>query len=164
VIVRPARWPDDADAVRALLREYAQDPNHAEGLCFQRFDEELAGLPGPYDEPAGCFLVAEDGGELVACVALRPVGTTGDGELKRLFVRPHARRYGLGRTLSRRIVTEAKRRGYHRLCLDTLPHMTDAIRLYRGMGFTEIPPYLPSPTPDAICLAYDLDQIPTPPG
>ena len=80
MIVRPARWPDDADAVRALLREYGADEAHAAGLCFQRFEEELADLPGKYSEPAGCFLVAEEGGELVGCVALRPV-SGGDAEM-----------------------------------------------------------------------------------
>jgi ribosomal protein S18 acetylase RimI-like enzyme len=161
MIVRPARWPDEADAVRVLLREYGADEAHAAGLCFQRFDDELAGLPGKYAEPDGCFLLADDNGELVGCVALRKV-TDQDAEMKRLYVRPAARGTGAGQVLAERVIAEARARGYRRLCLDTLPHMTAAIRLYRRLGFVDVPPYLPEPTPGATCLGLNLSTATTP--
>ena len=120
----------------ALLREYEADTGTS--LCFQNFAAELAGLPGDYAAPKGTMILARDpaGVELVGCVALRPVpGSPELCEMKRLYVRPVARGSGLGRTLALAAMAEARRIGYDRMCLDTLPGMTAAQALYRHLGF-----------------------------
>ena len=145
--------PADLDALRVLLREYAE--SLGTHICFQTFDRELADLPGPYAPPAGRLLVARDGDGLVGSVALRPLSPS-NGELKRLYVRPAARGTGLGRRLAGRVIEEAAAIGYSRLFLDTLPSMTEAAGLYRSLGFQPVAPYLPNPVPGAVCMALDL--------
>jgi len=120
----------------ALLREYEVDTGTS--LCFQNFAAELAALPGDYAPPKGAMILAREpaGEELVGCVALRPVpGSPALCEMKRLYVRPVARGSGLGRTLALAAMAEARRIGYDRMCLDTLPGMTAAQALYRRLGF-----------------------------
>ena len=116
--------------------------------CFQGFDRELHSLPGAYGPPRGSLLVAPD----LGCVALRPVdGST--AELKRLYVRPRGRGRRLGWTLASAAIAKAGRLGYRRVVLDTLPgQMAAAVSLYRSLGFRETAPYLPEPTPGALCL------------
>ena len=72
-------------------------------------------------------------------VAMRQRGA-GRVEMKRLFVRPAARGTGLGRQLAEAIIAEARRSGYREMCLDTLPSMGDAQRLYERLGFHDVAP------------------------
>lgn len=124
-------------AIIALLREY--EATLGISLCFQNIDAEIAALPQPYAPPHGAFLLARrpPSPELVACVALRAVpDAPGLCEMKRLFVRPHAQGFGLGRRLALAIMAEARRIGYARICLDTLPTLKAAQALYLSLGFT----------------------------
>lgn len=126
----------DRERIVALLREY--EAGIGISLCFQSFEDELAGLPGDYAPPGGVMLLARPAGteDLVGFVAVRPVpGSPELCEMKRLFVRSAGRGSGLGRKLALAAIAEARRLGYARICLDTLPSMTAAQALYRGLGF-----------------------------
>jgi ribosomal protein S18 acetylase RimI-like enzyme len=128
----------DRAQIVALLREY--EAGLGVSLCFQGFEAELAGLPGDYAPPHGCLLLVRDASDrrFVGMVALRPVRNfTGLCEMKRLYVRAGARGSGLGRRLALAILKEAGRLGYRRMCLDTLPDMTEAQALYRSLGFRQ---------------------------
>jgi ribosomal protein S18 acetylase RimI-like enzyme len=151
--IRPAALPSDVSVVRALFREYADSLGI--DLGFQDFEAELASLPGKYAPPRGRLLLAWSAGEAAGCVALRPI----DGErceMKRLYVRPRARARHLGRELAERICAEARDAGYRRMCLDTLPSMSEALRLYARLGFLPIEPYVFNPIEGAIFLGREL--------
>ncbi len=151
--IRPAELPRDLPVVQRLFREYQQGLGI--DLCFQDFENELATLPGRYAPPGGRLLLAWDGAEAVGCVALRP--TAGDAcEMKRLYVTPGVRGRQLGRHLAERICDEARAAGYRRICLDTLPSMTAAVRLYTALGFAPIEPYVFNPVDGAIFLGREL--------
>lgn len=143
----------DLDTVRVLLREYAAALGFS--LDFQDFDRELAGLPGAYAPPAGALLLARDAGEAAGCVALRPIAP-GTCEMKRLYVRPACRGRGVGALLAGAILTEARRRGYQRMRLDTVPGMEAAQALYERLGFRDIAPYTDNPVPGTRFLELEL--------
>jgi ribosomal protein S18 acetylase RimI-like enzyme len=136
----------DFDAARELLREYAAALGF--DLCFQGFEEELAGLEVQYARPGGALLLACDGSTLVGCVGLRRF-EPGIGEMKRLYVRPQYRGRSIGRALAEAAVAEARALGYGAVRLDTVPWMTEAIALYELLGFRDVAPYRPNPIPGA---------------
>jgi GNAT superfamily N-acetyltransferase len=125
-------------------------------LCFQNFEQELAGLPGHYAPPDGRLLLAEYEGQLAGCVALH-AWEPGICEMKRLYLRPSFRGKGLGRVLAEAIITEARNIGYQRMRLDTIePIMKDAVEMYRKLGFREIAPYRPNPIAGAMYMELQL--------
>ena len=152
ITVSPAS-SDDLAVVRELFNEYAA--GLGVDLCFQGFERELAELPGDYAPPGGRLLLAWAEGGPIGCAALRPLGD-GTCEMKRLYVRPAARGTGLGRRLATTVIGEARRIGYDRMRLDTLPSMSEAIALYRSLGFSEIAPYRANPIPGALFLELAL--------
>ncbi len=149
----PARIAD----ARTIFREYAQSLDI--DLCFQNFEAELAALPGEYAPPSGQLLLALVDGELAGCGALRslPESDPADAcEMKRLFVRPAFRRFGLGRMLAAQLLDDARQIGYSAMLLDTLDEMEAARELYASLGFEEVAPYYFNPIPGAHYLKADL--------
>ena len=138
-----------------LFQEYAASLGFS--LCFQGFEQELAGLPGDYVPPRGRLLLARSGGNLAGCVALHPL-EPGVCEMKRLYVRPQFRGQGLGKALLNTVLAEARAIGYRSMRLDTVePIMQDAVRLYRAYGFREVAPYRANPIVGALYMERPLD-------
>lgn len=144
-----AEWRD----ARRLIEAYAAWLDL--DLSFQDFAHELEHLPQEYGPPAGAFLLARDGVVPIGCVGLRRFSERA-GEVKRLYVVPHARGCGVGRALAERIVATARQLGYARLLLDTLRSMSEAQALYMSLGFRPTAPYRYNPIPDTVFLELTI--------
>ena len=146
--------PAQVAQARELFLEYEQSLGVK--LCFQNFEQELAGLPGHYAPPHGRLLLAEYNGQLAGCVALHQ-WEPGVCEMKRLYLRPSFRGKGLGRVIAETIIAEARNIGYQHMRLDTIePIMKDAVEMYRKLGFREIAPYRPNPIAGAMYMELQL--------
>jgi len=176
-----AETPEEIEEVRRLLREY--EASLGVSLCFQDFERELAELPGEYAPPGGRLLLCSAGvspavagasrsrtrgqdahataGETpalhqaVGCVALRRIDDE-SCEMKRLYLRPGFRGRGAGRVLAVAIIGEARRIGYKKMRLDTLPSMREAMALYETLGFKRIEPYRYNPIEGAVFAELEL--------
>ncbi|MDI1241407.1 MAG: GNAT family N-acetyltransferase [bacterium] len=138
-----AETSEEIEAIRVLFSEY--EAWLGMSLCFQSFEEEIAGLPGKYAPPEGRLYLARLAGEMAGCIALRPL-EGGICEMKRLFLREAARGQGAGGALIKKIIDDAKEIGYMKMRLDTYPpKMGKAVSLYETHGFYSIPPYYHHP-------------------
>src|SRR6185436_9284024 len=102
----------DIDDVKQLFGEYAQapgrEPEFPGYLAAQRFDLEVAGLPGAYAPPGGGLLIARVNGRAAGCVAFKALEPPTICEMKRLYLRPDFRGMGMGEKLGRAVMDAAR--------------------------------------------------------
>jgi putative acetyltransferase len=148
--------PGDSENI-ASIHELFVEYQQALGidLCFQDFAVELSNLPGKYAPPSGELLLILLNGQPVACGAMRELAD-GICELKRIYVRPTARRMGIARSISVRLIESAKDRGYRAMRLDTLKRLVGATELYEDLGFGYIEPYNHAPEVDIVYMEKAL--------
>lgn len=150
------------DVVQRLLRLSAVtlgpvDPTSAVARdCLATYAAEISQrFPEGYDEgdlvkpaeitrPRGVMLIANENGTALACGAVRTL-ESGVGELRHMWVRKDARRMGLGRRLLIKLESHAQDLGFHTLRLGTHEVLTEAVAMYRTLGYEEIPPYRDDP-------------------
>ncbi|OAH42800.1 acetyltransferase [Sphingobium yanoikuyae] len=152
-IIRHAIFPDDTASVLSIWREFIA--NSPVNLDYQGNDAEFVNLPGKYAAPEGCVLLAERDGEIQGCIALR--GVSSDiCEMKRLYVRPHARGGQVGSKLVERLIAEARSIGYREMRLDVQQKSGSARKLYAAFNFVAAEPVSFNPVPGASFLGLQL--------
>lgn len=151
---------DSPAEVLALFSEYTDmlvrlDPAFQLYLDIQHYEDEVRDLTAKYGLPDGRLYLVRVDGRAAGCAALRRL----DGErceMKRLYVRPAYRGRRLASRLVARLLEDARAIGYRRMLLDTLPCLEDAVRMYRKLGFQDIPCYNDSPMDTTIFLGLEL--------
>lgn len=115
--IRVANNPTTLDAARAFVRAHLAF--HSVGPAdIQRVVDFL---PSPYTPPTGELWVAYDGDDPLGCAAFQTIAAD-TAELKRVFVRPEARRRGVARALMVHAIETIRDRGYARVRLGTQPN------------------------------------------
>lgn len=139
--VKRVTHPDDIRRCHELFLEYGEWVTQclrdkykialdASPLHERFLKDEVPQLLGP----RGGLYMATQGGVIAGVGALRPAGDS-VAEVRRMYVRPESRSFGLGRALLSRIVADAHALGYGRVRLQTLAFMHEARRLYETTGF-----------------------------
>jgi DNA-binding MarR family transcriptional regulator len=132
----------------------AVDPEHPDARrCLAAYFAELdARSDGAFDpatsRPAhpDLLLLAYRGEEPVGCGGVTHHGDW--SEVKRVWVAPGARGLGLARRLMVALEADAAREGAAVVRLDTSRHLTEAMTLYRSLGYREVPAFNDEPFAD----------------
>jgi len=102
------------------------------------------------------FIVLLVEGTPTGCVGLQPI-SPGLGEIKRMYVEPGSRGWGLSRLLLASVESQALAQGLTTLRLETGTHQHEAIALYTRHGYLPIPAYPPfDHEPASLCFAKEL--------
>ncbi len=106
---------------------------------FERYIEraladEIDRISAYYGERRGGFWVAVAGDEVVGTFGLEPASDEAM-ELRRMYVKPSARRRGIARQMLQFAEHECRRRAVVRLELSTAEIQTAALALYRTAGY-----------------------------
>lgn len=151
--IQTAKSRRQFEQARLLFKEYAA--SLGVDLGFQNFDDELESLETIYSPPTGALLLALRERQTAGCVGVRGLNAKAC-EMKRLYVKPEFQNLQIGRRLTIAVIEKARRLGYEKMRLDTLPSMTSAQNLYRSLGFKEIGAYRYNPDPNTLFMELDL--------
>jgi GNAT superfamily N-acetyltransferase len=123
----------DAPAARELFAEYT-------ALVRERIpgfepSEEIFATEDAFRGPGAAWIVLYENGAPIGCGGLRTL-SPGVGEIKRMFVREHARGRGHGRRLLLELEALARADGHRRIRLLSTGVLSEALELYRSAGYT----------------------------
>jgi putative acetyltransferase len=140
----------ELETARHLFKEYSEELGV--DLCFQSFEEELKDPLKKYGPPQGSLILAYWNDLPVGTVALQALEEPGCCEMKRLYVQPAYRKYGIGEALVKAILVDARQLGYTNMKLDTLERLKAAITLYLKYGFSITTAYYHNPLPEVVYM------------
>jgi ribosomal protein S18 acetylase RimI-like enzyme len=132
--------------VRHCLGKYFAELDRRFSSGFDPVDS-LPADPDDMRAPQGLFLVATLGDEPVGCGAIKFHGDQ-PTELKRMWVSPTVRGLGIGRRLLAELERRAAERPSPIIRLETNRALTEAIALYRSVGYREVDPFNNEPYAD----------------
>lgn len=156
----------DLEAVRELCRAFRQSQFDRYADQFERinnyygeeaFEQTLTQLSELHAPPKGLILLARIKGEPAGCVMYAPLDTK-TCLMKRMFVAPQFRGFGVARALAKALLDGARLSGYAAMRLDTGPRQTEAVALYESLGFTHCEPQNDDGPywPDKVYMICDL--------
>src|SRR6476620_4730295 len=129
-----AERPDSADAMLLISELEAHlDPLYPRTSRHGYSVEKLM-------QQAVAFFVTRHDGVLAGCGGIELFGNE-YGEIKRMYVRPQFRGLGLARLMLDHLAAHAREHKVNLLRLETGIHQKEAIALYEGVGFPQIPPF-----------------------
>ena len=76
--------------------------------------------------------------------------------MKRLYVKPEFRAFGIGAKLVEQILVDATALSYNKMVLDTLERLQPAIKLYHQFGFINTSAYYANPLPGVVYMKKEL--------
>jgi len=124
-----------ADIIRNSLLEFgAAKP----GTVY--FDKSTDHLSDVFMKNRSAYFVIEVNNEIAAGAGIFPTeGLPEDTcELVKIYVAKKYRRNGYGQTLLEKCIEEARKKGYEKMYLESMPELTNAISMYEKNGFKKI--------------------------
>lgn len=128
---------DDLPAVVALLADDTLGRERETGSVDDSYRRAFAAIDA---DPRSLIVVAEDAGEIVACVQVTYISYLSRHgaercQLEGIRVRADRRGSGLGRALLGHVIEQARVRGCSLVQLTSDKARVDALRFYRSLGF-----------------------------
>ena len=130
--IQPSDNPYLSKIIKDTLTEFGA--NHPGTVYYDPTTDALYEL---FQTKGAGYFVAELDGQIVGGVGIYPTEGLPDDtcELVKMYLLPHARGTGLGRTLIEKSLDFAKETGYKQVYLESMPELQQALKVYAKFGF-----------------------------
>lgn len=157
VNIRPIQQKDNAAIERIIKKTLEEHDAVKPGTVY--FDPQTAYLYEYYlDMKLGKYFIIEIDGKIIGGSGFGPVAGHPDTcELQKIYFLPKGRGIGLGYKMIRFCMEEARKMGYTKMYLESMPELKAGVKLYENLGFE----YLDGPLGDTGHNSCDLWMIST---
>lgn len=136
--IRPINSNDNphiAAVIRTVLTEHGVNKP---GTVFT--DPTTDKLYELFNKSGSKYFVAEENGKIIGGCGIYPTEGLENGciELVKLYLLKPYRKQGIGKNLMETSIQAALEMGYKQLYLETMPQLSNAVELYKSLGFVEI--------------------------
>ena len=138
MVIRKIAAEDNA-AMAAIIRNSLTEFNAAKpGTVY--FDETKDRLSDLFQQKKDAYFVIEEDGEIAGGAGIFPTKGLDENtcELVKMYISRKFRRNGYGQTLLEKCIEEAKKEGYEKMYLESMPELKNALSMYEKNGFRYI--------------------------
>ncbi len=132
--------PADNGLLASIIRSSLEDFGAVKkGTVY--YDESTDHLHSVFQTNRSAYFVVEIDGIVCGGCGIFPTdGLPKDTcELVKMYLSSEVRGKGLGKILLQKCMDHAKEIGFHKMYIETMPELTNAIAMYKKYGFTFIP-------------------------
>jgi putative acetyltransferase len=131
---------DDNSALAVIIRNSLKEFN-ADKPGTVYFDETTDHLSDVFKIKRSAYYVVEINGEIAGGGGFYPTDGLPPGtcELVKMYLSKKYRGKGFGQLLLEKCMEEARKQGYHKMYIETMPELVNAISMYEKNGFNHIP-------------------------
>lgn len=130
----------DNEMLASIIRSSLEDFDAVKkGTVY--YDESTDHLDSVFQTKRSAYFVVEIDGKVRGGCGIFPTdGLPQDTcELVKMYLSSEARGKGLGKLLLQKCMDQAKENDFHKMYIETMPELTNAIAMYKKYGFTFIP-------------------------
>lgn len=152
-IIRTIQQEDNAALAKIIRNALAEFGANKPGTVY--YDPTTDHLFEVFNAtPNSIYFIAEKNGEMIGGAGIYPTENLPDAtcELVKMYLKPEARGFGLGRTLIEKCLLAAKDMGYKQVYLESMPELKKALSVYEKFGFE----YLKGPMGNSGHIGCDL--------
>lgn len=136
--IRKIRTSDNSE-VKSLIRKVLVEMGVPKvGTAYE--DESLNDMYKTYDAPRMAYFVVEENNSIIGSAGIAPLqgGPSDICELQKMYFLPEARGRGVGAEMMATCLEYARKEGFNKCYLETLPYMENARKLYARTGFQSL--------------------------
>ena len=138
VIFREVKKEDNVLLARMIRQVFKEHDAPQSGTVFS--DPTTDDLFGLFRKSRSVLWIAELGGLALGCCGIYPTEGLENScaELVKYYLAESERGKGTGRQLMELCIASARKLGYKKLYIESMPHFSKAVRIYEKLGFRKL--------------------------